>query len=84
MNGGDVFSFRRLWAMVVKEFIQMARDRMTFAMILGIPVMQLMVFGFVINTDPRHMATAVLVADSGPDSLATDSNALVARSEPRS
>ena len=66
MNGGDVFSFRRLWAMVVKEFIQMARDRMTFAMILGIPVMQLMVFGFVINTDPRHMATAVLVADSGP------------------
>lgn len=64
--GGGIFSFRRLWAMIVKEFIQMARDRMTFAMILGIPVMQLLVFGFVINTDPRHMATAVLLADSGP------------------
>ena len=52
--------------MVVKEFIQMARDRMTFAMILGIPVLQLLVFGYVINTDPRHMPAAVLLADNGP------------------
>jgi ABC-2 type transport system permease protein len=66
MSFSDRFSFARLWAMIVKEFIQMARDRLTFAMILGIPVMQLMVFGFVINTDPRHMPAAVLLADSGP------------------
>lgn len=66
MSFSDRFSFARLWAMIVKEFIQMARDRLTFAMILGIPVMQLTVFGFVINTDPRHMPAAVLLADSGP------------------
>lgn len=60
------FSLRRLAAMVVKEFIQMSRDRLTFAMILGIPLMQLLVFGFVINTDPRHMPAAVLLADRGP------------------
>lgn len=60
------FSLSRLWSMVVKEFIQMSRDRLTFAMILGIPLMQLMVFGFVINTDPRHMPAAVLLADKGP------------------
>lgn len=51
--------------MVVKEFIQMARDRMTFAMILGIPLLQLLVFGYVVNTDPRHMPAAALLADSG-------------------
>jgi ABC-2 type transport system permease protein len=66
MSFSDRFSLARLWAMIVKEFIQMARDRLTFAMILGIPVMQLTVFGFVINTDPRHMPAAVLLADSGP------------------
>lgn len=66
MNAGRRFSIARLWAMVVKEFIQMSRDRLTFAMILGIPLMQLMVFGFVINTDPRHMPAAVLLADKGP------------------
>ncbi len=66
MSFSDRFSFARLWAMIVKEFIQMARDRLTFAMILGIPVMQLTVFGFVINTDPRHMPAAVLLADTGP------------------
>lgn len=52
--------------MVVKEFIQMKRDRMTFAMILGIPIMQLLLFGYVINTDPRHMPAALLIADDGP------------------
>lgn len=60
------FSASRLLAMVVKEFIQMSRDRLTFAMILGIPLMQLTVFGLVINTDPRHMPAAVLMADDGP------------------
>lgn len=66
MNPRDTFSFARFRAMVVKEFIQMARDRLTFAMILGIPVMQLLVFGFVINTDPRHMPAAIVMADEGP------------------
>ena len=66
MKTSDGFSLARLWAMVVKEFIQMSRDRLTFAMILGIPLMQLLVFGFVINTDPRHMPAAIVLADEGP------------------
>jgi ABC-2 type transport system permease protein len=66
MTFSNSFSLDRLWAMIVKEFIQMGRDKLTFAMILGIPIMQLVVFGFVINTDPRHMPTAVLLADDGP------------------
>lgn len=60
------FTFHRLWAIVLKEFIQMKRDRVTFGMMVGIPLMQLMLFGFAINSDPRHLPTAVLVADSGP------------------
>jgi ABC-2 type transport system permease protein len=59
-------SAARFWAMIVKEFIQMRRDRLTFGMMIGIPLLQLVLFGFAINSDPRHMATAVLVADSGP------------------
>ncbi|MBE2179784.1 MAG: ABC transporter permease [Chthoniobacterales bacterium] len=66
MSTARRFSVSRLWAMVVKEFVQMSRDRLTFAMILGIPLMQLIVFGVVINTDPRHMPAAVLLADDGP------------------
>ena len=62
----DVFSLTRLWAMVVKEFIQMRRDRMTFGMMVGIPLMQLILFGFAINSDPKHLASAVLMADHGP------------------
>lgn len=49
----------RLRALLVKEFIQMRRDRLTFAMIIGIPVIQLLVFGFAINTDVKHLPTAV-------------------------
>ena len=59
-------SFYRLWAIVWKEFIQMRRDRVTFAMMVGIPLMQLMLFGFAINSDPRHLPTAILAADQGP------------------
>ena len=40
--------------MIVKEFIQMRRDRLTFAMMVGVPMMQLMLFGYAINTDPKH------------------------------
>jgi ABC-2 type transport system permease protein len=60
------FTFHRLWAIVLKEFIQMKRDRVTFAMMVGIPLLQLMMFGFAINSDPRHLPTAVRSADPGP------------------
>jgi ABC-2 type transport system permease protein len=57
------FSPRRWWGIVVKEFTQLQRDRLTFGMIVGIPVVQLLLFGFAINTDPRHLPTAVLSLD---------------------
>ena len=60
---GRWFSFSRLWAMIVKEFIQMRRDRLTFAMMVGIPLMQLTLFGYAINTDPKHLPTVVLSFD---------------------
>lgn len=60
------FSFHRFWALVVKEFTQMRRDRLTFAMMIGVPLLQLMLFGFAINSDPKHLPTAVLRADHGP------------------
>lgn len=60
------FTPHRLWAVVIKEFIQMRRDRVTFMMMVGIPLMQLLLFGFAINSDPRHLPTAILSADQGP------------------
>jgi ABC-2 type transport system permease protein len=60
------FTFHRLWAVVLKEFIQMRRDRVTFAMMVGIPLIQLTLFGFAINTDPKHLPTAIRDADHGP------------------
>ncbi len=59
-------SLRRTWAILIKEMIQMRRDRLTFAMILGIPVMQLILFGFAINMDPKHLPTAVYLQDQSP------------------
>ncbi|PWC82685.1 mannose-1-phosphate guanyltransferase [Azospirillum sp. TSH100] len=56
----------RLMAVMVKEFIQMRRDRLTFAMMVGVPILQLILFGFAINSDPKALPTAVLVADSSP------------------
>jgi ABC-2 type transport system permease protein len=50
---------------MLKEFIQLKRDRLTFGMIIGIPVMQLILFGFAINSDPKQLPTAVLAADHG-------------------
>jgi ABC-2 type transport system permease protein len=50
----------RLRALIVKEFIQVFRDRVTLALIVGIPVIQLLIFGFAINTDVKHLKTAVL------------------------
>jgi hypothetical protein len=60
---GRWFSLSRLFAMIVKEFIQMKRDRLTFAMMVGIPCLQLALFGYAINTDPKHLPTVVLSYD---------------------
>ena len=60
------FSFKRFWALALKEFIQMRRDRLTFAMMFGIPLMQLTIFGFAINTDPKHLPAVVVAGDNGP------------------
>ncbi len=61
-----IFSLERFWAIVVKEFVQMRRDRVTFGMMVGIPMIQLVLFGFAINSDPKHLPTAVIQADRGP------------------
>ncbi len=61
MNG--FFSFSRWLGIVGKEFIQLKRDRLTFGMIVGIPVIQLVLFGFAINSDPKHLPTMVIDAD---------------------
>ncbi len=66
MSDHRTFSFTRFLAIIIKEFIQMRRDRVTFAMMIGIPLIQLMLFGFAINSDPKSLPTAVLMADNGP------------------
>ena len=60
------FSLHRTWAIFVKEVQQMLRDRLTFAMAIGIPVLQLVLFGYAINTDPKGLPTALISADTGP------------------
>src|SRR5476649_1146768 len=67
------FSLRRIGAVLVKEFIQMRRDRLTLGLILGVPLMQLLLFGFAINNDPKHLPAAVSISDPG-----TFSNSIVA------
>ena len=64
-NSDRFFSFRRFCAIIGKEFLQMRRDRVTLAMIIGIPILQMVVFGYAINSDPRHLPTAILAADQG-------------------
>jgi ABC-2 type transport system permease protein len=63
-------SLRRFAAVLHKEFIQMRRDHVTFAMMIGLPIMQLILFGFAINADPRHLPTRVEMGDNGPLSRA--------------
>jgi ABC-2 type transport system permease protein len=65
MKPHQPFSLARCWAMVVKEFVQMRRDRVTFGMMIGIPMIQLILFGFAINSDPKHLPAAVVLADQG-------------------
>src|SRR6188768_4519614 len=55
--------WRRTWAMLIKEFIQLKRDRVSFAMIIMIPLVQLLLFGYAINTTPRNLPTAVLMQE---------------------
>ncbi|QEL55677.1 ABC transporter permease [Chromobacterium paludis] len=57
------FSLARLWAIILKEFIQLRRDRITFAMMLLLPLVQLTIFGFAINGDPKHLPTVVVAHD---------------------
>ena len=66
MRRFSTFSVSRWLGILIKEFLQLKRDRITFAMIVGIPIVQLLLFGFAINTDPRHLPTAVVMADPGP------------------
>jgi ABC-2 type transport system permease protein len=58
------FSFTRVFAVMAKEFIQLTRDRITYAMLLAVPVMQLLLFGYAINNEPRHLPTAVLAMEN--------------------
>ena len=64
MSGG--FSLQRFGAVLIKEFIQMRRDRVTFGMMVGLPLVQLFLFGFAINADPHHLPTLVEMGDNGP------------------
>jgi ABC-2 type transport system permease protein len=56
--------WRRTSAMVLKEFLQLRRDRITFATMITIPLLQLVLFGYAINTTPRDLPTAVLLQES--------------------
>lgn len=73
------FSVSRWFGILLKEFIQLKRDRLTFGMIVGIPIIQLLLFGFAINADPRHLPTVVVMADPGP--LARSYVAAIANSD---
>ena len=60
------FSIARFLAVLSKEFVQMRRDKITFVMMIGVPIMQLLIFGYAINSDPRHLPTLVEMGDEGP------------------
>jgi ABC-2 type transport system permease protein len=64
MKRNSGFSISRWWSIVRKEFLQLRRDRVTFAMIVGIPIIQMALFGYAINSDPKHLDTAVINADN--------------------
>jgi len=60
------FAWGRVFAVFLKELVQLKRDRLTFAMLIGVPIMQLVLFGYAINGDPRLLPTAVVAHDNGP------------------
>src|SRR5215510_4162516 len=59
-------SWSRIGAVFLKELVQMRRDRPTFAIMLAVPIMQLVLFGYAINTDPRHLPAVVELREDGP------------------
>ncbi len=59
-------SWSRVLAVFLKELVQMRRDRLTFAIMVAMPVIQLLLFGYAINTDPRHMRTVIELREDGP------------------
>ncbi len=61
-----MFAWHRFLAVLVKELAQVRRDRLTFAMMVGIPILQLVLFGYVINMDPKGLPAAVVSADASP------------------
>lgn len=61
-----MFAPGRFLAMLAKEFIQMRRDRVTFGMMIGLPIVQLLLFGYAINNDPRHLPALLEARDNGP------------------
>jgi ABC-2 type transport system permease protein len=63
-TAGRSFSRQRLIAVFIKEFIQLTRDRLTYAMILAVPILQMLLFGYAINSDPRNLPTALLVQEN--------------------
>jgi ABC-2 type transport system permease protein len=63
VKGAALFSTARWWSVVRKEFLQLRRDRITFAMIVALPIVQLTLFGYAINSDPKHLLTGLLVQD---------------------
>lgn len=69
MLGSKLFSISRWWAIIVKEFLQLRRDRLTFGMIIGIPIVQLLLFGYAINNDPKHLPTALVLGEQSPFTL---------------
>lgn len=58
-----MMNWHRFIAILIKEFRQLRRDRLTFAMMVGVPILQLVMFGYAINTDPKHLPLAIVVAD---------------------
>lgn len=59
-----MLTWPRFLAVLIKEFVQMRRDRLTFAMMIGVPIMQLILFGYAINTDPKALPAAVVSGES--------------------
>ena len=59
-------SWGRIVAVLLKELVQLRRDRLTFAMLVGVPILQLVLFGYAINGDPRQLPTVVVASDNGP------------------
>ncbi len=59
-------SWARIAAVFLKELVQMRRDKMTFGIMLAMPIVQLILFGYAINTDPRHMPAVIEMREDGP------------------